>query len=212
MNSKYLVKNTGTGVTKVNKAGLTLAPACVPRCSLFFAPAACHTCQPQESKGQTNICTHPSSLPTVAELSSECPPSFMRPHTLKLPFLALLNRQVPQALPFLQCKRRHLTLVPICLSLPPTSPGSVEMICRTMRMLLTQPLTHLQQPSSLPLPWNGNYFKAISLTQGSLLPGTDSCGLFLQDFCPLPKLSSLGTQHAHTGVHTFHRSGSLYST
>lgn len=104
MNSKYLVKNTGTGVTKVNKAGLTLAPACVPRCSLFFAPAACHTCQPQESKGQTNICTHPNSLPTVAELSCECSPSFMRPHTLKLPFLALLNRQVPQALPFLQCK------------------------------------------------------------------------------------------------------------
>lgn len=117
-------------------------------------------------------------------------------------------------------QRRHLTLVSICLSLPPTSPGSVEMICRTMCMLLTQPLTHLQQPSSLPLPWNGNYFKAISLTQCSLLPGTefpryldtDSCGLFLQDFCPLPKLSSPGTQHAHTGVHTFHRSGSLYST
>lgn len=68
------------------------------------AAAACHTCQPQESKGQTNICTHLNCLPTVAELSSECPPSFMRPHKLKLPFLALLNRQVPQALPFLQCK------------------------------------------------------------------------------------------------------------
>lgn len=93
------------------------------------------------------------------------------------------------ALPAVQ--RRHLTLVPICLSLPPTSPGSVEMICRTMRILLTQPLTHLQQPSSLPLPWNGNYFKAISLTQGSLLPGTDSCGLFLQDFCPLPSFRAL---------------------
>lgn len=111
-------------------------------------------------------------------------------------------------------------MVPICLSLPPTSPGSVKMICRTIWMLLTQLLTHLQQPSSLPLPWNGNYFKAVSLTQCSLLPGpvcpryldTDSCELFLQDFCPSPKLSILGTWHAHTGVHTFHRPGSLYST
>lgn len=147
------------------------------------------------------------------------PPSFMWPHKLKLAFLALPNRQVPQALPFLQCKKApdFGTYLPQSSS---HKPWKCQDDLQNHLDAVDSILTHFQQPSSLPLPWNGNYFKAVSLTQCSLLPGpvcpryldTDSCGLFLQDFCPSPKLSILGTRHVHTGVHTFHRPGSLYST
>lgn len=133
---------------------------------LSLATAACYTCQSLETKGKINTRTHPNSLWTVAQLSAEYHPSSVRPPKLKLPLLTLPKRRVLQALPYHKA-RRHLPLVPVCLSLPPPSPATVRMTAEPCDSVVSS-LDPLSSSNLHPSPWA--IHPGMETLQGHVVP------------------------------------------